>query len=240
VWFFLKFIENDHFSWLKNAVNRKWWMRKWVVKKAKMRCNWIFDLKNDFFFFVFDQTSFLLRLQFCYSFCRFFFCLFEKSFLKLSWCRLCEILFRLFSKLSSLIVRCRSLSRSCSTKIRNRNVVRNVSNFWFKFVFHVRFRRWSFRVQSLQTFQCRVHDNKNVVDLSMKCRWLITANWFAFYVVLRQILEQTSIVVTFAQNDERHVAWMRKMLFLRKLMKQRKRQRSNEKSDLFVVRRQFD
>jgi hypothetical protein len=24
VWFFLKFIENDHFSWMKNAVNRKW------------------------------------------------------------------------------------------------------------------------------------------------------------------------------------------------------------------------
>jgi hypothetical protein len=29
VWFFLKFIENDYFSWMKNALNRKWWMRKW-------------------------------------------------------------------------------------------------------------------------------------------------------------------------------------------------------------------
>jgi hypothetical protein len=33
---------------------------------------------------------------------------------------------------------------------------------------------------------------------------------------------------------------MRKMLFLRKLMKQRKRERSNEKKDFFVVRRQLD
>jgi hypothetical protein len=33
---------------------------------------------------------------------------------------------------------------------------------------------------------------------------------------------------------------MRKMLFLRKLMKQRKRERSNEKKDLLVVRRQLD
>ncbi len=45
-------------------------------------------------------------------------------------------------------------------------------------VFHVRLRRESCRVQSLRTSQCRVHDNKNDVDLSMKCRWLITANWF--------------------------------------------------------------
>ncbi len=28
VWFLLKFIENDYFSWMRNAVNRKWWMRK--------------------------------------------------------------------------------------------------------------------------------------------------------------------------------------------------------------------
>jgi hypothetical protein len=33
---------------------------------------------------------------------------------------------------------------------------------------------------------------------------------------------------------------MRKVLFLRKLMKQRERERSNEKKNLLVVRRQFD
>jgi hypothetical protein len=33
---------------------------------------------------------------------------------------------------------------------------------------------------------------------------------------------------------------MRKMLFLRKLMKQRERERSNEKKNLFVIRRQLD
>jgi hypothetical protein len=53
VWFFLKFIESDHFSWMKNAVNRKWWMRKWIVKKMKMKCKKILDLKKDFFFFRF-------------------------------------------------------------------------------------------------------------------------------------------------------------------------------------------
>jgi hypothetical protein len=45
-------------------------------------------------------------------------------------------------------------------------------------VFHVRLRRKSCRVQSLQTSQCSVHDNKDVVNLSMKCEWLIIANWF--------------------------------------------------------------
>jgi hypothetical protein len=54
VWFFLKFIENDHFSWMRNAINRKWWMRKWIVKKTKMRRKEMFDLKEDFFLFVFD------------------------------------------------------------------------------------------------------------------------------------------------------------------------------------------
>jgi hypothetical protein len=54
VWFFLKFIESDRLSWMRNAVNSKWWMRKWVVKKTKMRCKRVLDLKKDFFFFVFD------------------------------------------------------------------------------------------------------------------------------------------------------------------------------------------
>jgi hypothetical protein len=49
---FLKFIENDRFSWMKNAVNNDWWMRKWVVNKTKIKRWIILDLKN-FFFFVF-------------------------------------------------------------------------------------------------------------------------------------------------------------------------------------------
>jgi hypothetical protein len=50
--FFLKFIENDRFSWMKNAVNNDWWMRKWIVNKTKMKRWIILDLK-DYFFFVF-------------------------------------------------------------------------------------------------------------------------------------------------------------------------------------------
>jgi hypothetical protein len=48
LWFFLKFIESDRLSWMKNAVDSKWWMRKWVVKKTKMRCKKIFRLKKRF------------------------------------------------------------------------------------------------------------------------------------------------------------------------------------------------
>jgi hypothetical protein len=57
--FFLKFIENDRFSWMKNAVNNDWWMRKWVVNKTKMKRWVIFDLK-DCFFFSFLFKHFLL------------------------------------------------------------------------------------------------------------------------------------------------------------------------------------
>ncbi len=34
------------------------------------------------------------------------------------------------------------------------------------------------RLQSLRTSQCCLHDCMNVVNLSMTCRWLITADWF--------------------------------------------------------------
>jgi hypothetical protein len=60
--FFLKFIENDRFSWMKNAVNNDWWMRKWVVNKTKMRRWIIFDLK-DCFFFSFLFKHFLLFIH---------------------------------------------------------------------------------------------------------------------------------------------------------------------------------
>jgi superfamily II helicase len=48
--FFLKFIENDCFSWMRNAVNNDWWMRKWVVNKMKMKRWIILDLKDCFFY----------------------------------------------------------------------------------------------------------------------------------------------------------------------------------------------
>ncbi len=38
--------------------------------------------------------------------------------------------------------------------------------------------RRSFRLQSLRTSQCCLHDCMNVVNLSMTCRWLIIADWF--------------------------------------------------------------
>jgi hypothetical protein len=76
VWFFLKFIESDRLSWIKNVVNCKWWMRKWIVKKTKMRCRRIFRLKKRFLFLRFwSNFSFafvILSVD--------FFCLFKKIF----------------------------------------------------------------------------------------------------------------------------------------------------------------
>jgi hypothetical protein len=60
--FFLKFIENDRLSWMKNVVNNDWWMRKWVVNKTKMRRWIILDLK-DYFFFSFLFKHFLLFIH---------------------------------------------------------------------------------------------------------------------------------------------------------------------------------
>jgi hypothetical protein len=139
VWFFLKFIENDRLSWMKNAVNNKWWMRKWVVKRTKMRCKEIFRLKKRFLFLRFwSNFSFASSFNFVILFCRFFLSARKKekkSFLKLSWCRLCEILFRLISTLSSLIDRCRSFSRSFSKRIRSRSAVKDVSSFLSRILF---------------------------------------------------------------------------------------------------------
>jgi hypothetical protein len=72
--FFLKFIENDRLSWMKNAVNSDWWMRKWVVDKTKMRRWVIFDLKDCFFF------SFLLKHLLLFIHLLSFFKQFSKTF----------------------------------------------------------------------------------------------------------------------------------------------------------------
>jgi hypothetical protein len=142
VWFFLKFIENDHFLWMKNTVNRKWWMRKWIVKTMKMKCKKILDLKKDFLFLFLIKLFFRFVFQFCYSFCRFFLFTLKNLFLKLSWCHLCEIFFRLISTLSSLIDRCRNFSRLSLKRTRNRSVVKNVSSFWSRILFSNAFSTW--------------------------------------------------------------------------------------------------
>jgi hypothetical protein len=82
MWFFLKFIESDRFSWMRNALNSKWWMRKWLVKKTKMKCKKFLRFKRRFLF---------LRFWSNFSFASFFnfvilsvdfFCLFKKIFFK--------------------------------------------------------------------------------------------------------------------------------------------------------------
>ncbi len=236
VWFFLKFIENDHLSWMKNAVNRKWWMRKWVVKKTKMRHKWVFSLKKDFFFFVFNQASLSLCLRillFSLFVSKFFF---EASVMSFMWnsssADLNVIKFdRLLSKSLKIVLDKNSRSRCYQKCIKFL-----IENFIFKCVFDV---------SRVVCNRCeRLNAACMTIKMSWICRWRVD-DWslqidFAFYVASRQVLEQISIVVIFAQNDVRRVAWMRKMLFLRKLMKQRERERSNEKKNLFVIRRQFD
>jgi hypothetical protein len=117
--FFLKFIENDRLSWMKNAVNSDWWMRKWVVDKTKMKRWIILDLKDCFF------LSILLKhlLLFIHLFS------FFKNFWSFLSCRLCENLLSL-STLSNSIVFSRTRWRSFSTKRRIRSAVNAVSNFW--------------------------------------------------------------------------------------------------------------
>jgi hypothetical protein len=79
VWFFLKFIESDRLSWMKNAVNCKWWMRKWIVKRMKMKCKKIFRFKKRFLFFRFwSNFSFAFATLFVD-----FFCLLKKIFFEI-------------------------------------------------------------------------------------------------------------------------------------------------------------
>jgi hypothetical protein len=180
VWFFLKFIENDRLSWMKNAVNNKWWMRKWVVKKTKMRCKKVSRLKRRFLFLRFWLNFFFASsFNFAIFFVDFFCLLKKRSFLKLSWCRLCEILLRLISTLSNLIDRCRNFSRSFSRKIRNRNAVRDVSNFLSRILFSNAFLTWivSFAIVAnvLMLFAWLYECRQFVDDVSMinHCRLIL-------------------------------------------------------------------
>jgi hypothetical protein len=60
-----------------------------------------------------------------------------------------------------------------------------------------------------------------------------------FYVATNKILIQTLIVIDFVANDVCRETWVRKVLFLRKLMKQRKRERLEKNEDIFAIRRQL-
>jgi hypothetical protein len=60
-----------------------------------------------------------------------------------------------------------------------------------------------------------------------------------FYVAANKILIQTFIVIDFVANDVRRETWIRKILFLRKLMKQRKRKRFEKNEDIFAIRKQL-
>jgi hypothetical protein len=59
--FFLKFIENDRLSWMKNTVNCNWWMRKWIVNKMKIKRKIILRFKKLFFSFVVVQAFFIIH-----------------------------------------------------------------------------------------------------------------------------------------------------------------------------------
>jgi hypothetical protein len=121
--FFLKFIENDRLSWMKNAVNSDWWMRKWVVNKTKMRRWVIFNLKNCFF------LSFLFKHFLLFIHLSFFFQTIFKKFWNFSSCHLCKnVLFFLTSSNSIVFFRIRWKSFSIKKKISN--AVNAVSNFW--------------------------------------------------------------------------------------------------------------
>ncbi len=58
-----------------------------------------------------------------------------------------------------------------------------------------------------------------------------------FYVTANKILIQTLIVTDFVAKDARRETWIRKILFLKKFMKQRKRKRFEKKKDIFFIRR---
>jgi hypothetical protein len=180
VWFFLKFIESDRLSWMRNAVNSEWWMRKWVVKKTKMRCKRVLRLKRRFLFFRFwSNFSFVSSFNFVIFFVDFF-CLSQKKFLFWSFRDVVCVKFFLdwfqHYQVWSIVV---EISQD---RLREEFEIEVLSKMYQvfdrEFFSQVRLWRESCRLQSLRTFQCCLHDCMNVDNLSMTCRWLIIANWF--------------------------------------------------------------
>jgi hypothetical protein len=60
-----------------------------------------------------------------------------------------------------------------------------------------------------------------------------------FYVAMNKIFIQTFIVIDFVANDARRETWIRKILFLKKFMKQREKERFEKNEDIFAIRKQF-
>jgi hypothetical protein len=60
-----------------------------------------------------------------------------------------------------------------------------------------------------------------------------------FYVATNKIFIQTLIVIDFVANDVRRETWIRKVLFLRKFMKQRKKKRLEKNENILAIRKQF-
>jgi hypothetical protein len=60
-----------------------------------------------------------------------------------------------------------------------------------------------------------------------------------FYVATNKVLIQTLIVIDFVAKNVRRETWIRKILSLRKLMKQRKKERFEKNENIFAIRRQF-
>jgi hypothetical protein len=171
VWFFLKFIESDRLSWMRNVVDNKWWMRKWVVKKTKMRCKEVFRLKRRFlflrswlnFFFVssFNFATFSVDF-FCLLKKRIFFEAFVMSFVWDSSSTDLNIIKsdKSLSKFLKIVLEKNSKSKCCQKCIKFL-----VENSFFKCVFDV------------NRFVCNRCERLNavcmIVWISSICRWRV-------------------------------------------------------------------
>jgi phosphorylcholine metabolism protein LicD len=60
-----------------------------------------------------------------------------------------------------------------------------------------------------------------------------------FYVATNKIFIQIFIVTDFVANDARRETWIRKVLFLKKLMKQRKKKRFEKNENILAIRKQL-
>ncbi len=60
-----------------------------------------------------------------------------------------------------------------------------------------------------------------------------------FYVATNKIFIQTLIVIDFVAKNTRRETLIRKILFLKKLMKQRKKKRFEKNEDILAIRKQF-
>ncbi len=127
------------------------------------------------------MIKFLFRFvfQFCYSLCRFFLSVQKKN---LFW-SFRDVVYVKFSfdwsqhyQVWSIVV---EVSQDRLRKEFEIKVLLKMYQVSDRELFsQVRLWRESCCLQSLRTSQCCLHDYMNVVNLSMTCRWLITADWF--------------------------------------------------------------